>query len=143
MLFNITYPDPQTKHGIKECVGTAFSLLQRLRMGGNGSRRMRIIETSALIDDQYLNRVDARYGNIELRQAGVLIGFRTVQRIFVYAIAYEQVELSAARNYLRIGDVENYFLFEPLQNSGVDLTFVAKLRERMPPSNRRTSHSKK
>lgn len=111
-------------------------------MGGNGSRRMRIIETSPYIDDQYLNRVDARYGNIELRKEGILVGFQTVRRIFVYAIPYEDVELSAASNYLRVGDAENYFLFEPLQNSGVDHTFVAKLQERMPPSNLRNLHSK-
>jgi len=142
MLFNVTYPDPQIKRGIKQRVGSAFSLFQRLKMGGNGSRRMRIIETSPDIDSQYLNRIDTRYGNIELRKKGILIGFQTVRRIFVYAIPYEDVELSAASNYLRVGDAENYFLFEPLQNSGVDHTFVTKLQERMPPSNRKNLHSK-
>jgi hypothetical protein len=129
VLYNITYPDPAIKRKISAEVGKAYSILQRIAMRGNGSPKMRLIENSPFIEDQFMNEVDTRYGNIELRKNGILVGFQTVRRVFVYAIPYSNLQLSSADNFLRISDAENYFLFEPVQKSKIDHTFVQKLRE--------------
>jgi len=46
MVHNTTYPDPQITYLINQTVGKPYPFLQRIKMGGIGSKRMNILTLS-------------------------------------------------------------------------------------------------
>lgn len=76
---------------MNDLVGKPFSLFKSFKLGGIGSARMIIQETSPNMN-QYLNTVsDINYANIELRPGGVLIRINKGLQNFTWAIPYYQL----------------------------------------------------
>ena len=68
-----------------------FSFLQSLRMGGIGSKRMIIEETSQNFL-QYINKIsDINYANIELRPQGIIVLINKGLHNFNWVIPYRQL----------------------------------------------------
>ena len=88
MLLETTHYNSEHKQIIADLVGSPFSLVQKLKLNGVGSKRMIIDEVSPNLQ-QVLNMVsDINYGNIELRPKGILIHITKGLKNFTWIIPY-------------------------------------------------------
>ncbi|GAA0718553.1 hypothetical protein [Aquimarina litoralis] len=93
MLLETTYKNKKNKELINDLVGKPFSILQSIKMGGIGSKRMIIEEVSPNLR-KILNSVsDLNYGNIELRPYGILIAITKGLQNYTWVIPYYQFYL--------------------------------------------------
>ena len=88
MLIDTTHYNSEHKQIIADLVGSPFSLVQKLKLRGVGSKRMIVDEVSPNLQ-QVLNIVsDMNYGNIELRPKGILIHITKGLKNFTWIIPY-------------------------------------------------------
>ncbi|WP_431158195.1 hypothetical protein [Winogradskyella poriferorum] len=91
MILNTTHNNPEHKQIIADLVGQPFSLVQKLKMKGIGSKRMIIDEVSQNMQSM-MNRVsDINYANIELRPNGILVRINQGLKNFTWIIPYYQL----------------------------------------------------
>lgn len=91
MILNTTHYNPDHKQIIADLVGDSFSLVQKLKMKGIGSKRMIIDEVSPNMQTM-MNRVsDINYANIELRPKGILVMINQGLKNFTWIIPYYQL----------------------------------------------------
>lgn len=127
MILDTTHYNKDHKKTIDEMVGSSFTFLQRIKMGGIGSKRMIIDEVSPNMKS-YLNLVsDINYGNIELRPTGILLAITKGLRNYTWIIPYYQfymynvngISIHAQGKFVHFKDSktyrENYSFFEKLQ----------------------------
>ena len=93
MLINISYNEPKIKRAIEEEVGKPFGLKDRWAMGGIGSGKLFITETSInihnlLVLDQNINQC-----NIELRPKGIIVHFRSLLETYGLVIPYYKLKI--------------------------------------------------
>jgi len=102
LLKNISYNDPKLKSEIAALVGKPFGLLERIKMGGIGSPRFRIIRASAPVEA--LLAVDNRRWqcNIELRPSGILLSFRSRLETYAWVVPYRSLSLFKSEGYLTL-----------------------------------------
>ena len=88
MILNTTYSNKENSELINDLVGKPFSLLNAIKLGGIGSKRIIIKDTSPNMST-YLNLVsDINYANIELRPGGILIRINRGLDNFTWIIPY-------------------------------------------------------
>ncbi len=93
MILNTTHYNAEHKQIISDLIGRPFSLVQKLRMKGIGSKRMIIDEVSPNMKS-LMNKVsDINYANIELRPKGILIRINKGLKNFTWVIPYYQLVL--------------------------------------------------
>lgn len=91
MILETTYHNPKHKEIIKDLIGSPFNLVQKLKLGGVGSKRMIIEEVSPNMASM-LNQVsDVNYANIEIRRKGILIMINKGLKNFTWIIPYYQL----------------------------------------------------
>ncbi|WP_375240887.1 hypothetical protein [Polaribacter sp.] len=91
MIFNTTHKNNDAKATIGDLLGAPYSFFQSLKMGGTGSKRM-IIEKVGHGFAKYMNKVsDINYGNIELREKGIIVHINKGLETFSWAIPYYQL----------------------------------------------------
>ena len=93
MLVNISYNEPKIKSTIDDLIGKPFTLRERWSMGGIGSGKLMITQTSIdihnlLVLDQNINQC-----NIELRPKGIIIHFRSLLETYGLIIPYYKLKL--------------------------------------------------
>lgn len=93
MLLNISYNDAKVKRNIETSVGKPFTLRERWALGGIGSGKLRITETSIdihnlLVLDQNINQC-----NIELRPHGIIVHFRSLLETYGLIIPYYKLKI--------------------------------------------------
>jgi len=91
MILNTTHFNSDHKRIIADLVGSEFSLVQKLKMKGIGSKRMIIDEVSPNMKSMMNTVSDVNYGNIELRPKGVLIMINQGLKNFTWIIPYYQL----------------------------------------------------
>lgn len=129
MIHNVSHNDKETRELINKQVGKPFLLAKRLKMGGNGSPRFRIVEASASIADRIARTNMINYCNIELREGGIIVGFRTHQEVYSWAIPFYKLSIhSTGKRYTLYYDTE-YVRLENDHPSSVNTTFMTKLRK--------------
>ena len=97
MLVNISYNDPKIKRAIEDAVGKPFGLKERWTMGGIGSGKLFITETSIdihnlLVLDQNINQC-----NVELRPKGIIVHFRSLLETYGLVIPYYKLKIYKGR----------------------------------------------
>jgi len=97
MLVNISYNDPKIKRIIEEEVGRPFTLKERWKLGGIGSGKLFITETSVdihnlLVLDQNINQC-----NVELRPKGIIVHFRSLLETYGLVIPYYKLKIYKGR----------------------------------------------
>ena len=93
MIFNTTYKNRDAKATINDLVGKPYSLIESIRKKGVGSKRM-IVEDVSPGFKKILNTVsDINYGNIEIRDKGILVHITKGLKNFTWAIPYYQLHL--------------------------------------------------
>ena len=91
-LYNITYKNKETEKEINAEMGKPFGLIEKLRLGGIGSRRMIIENFSEDLKNIALKVSGIQYANIELRPNGVIIHIN--QGIYTHAWTIPYFRLS-------------------------------------------------
>ncbi len=91
-LYNITYKNKETEKEINAEMGNPFGLIEKLRIGGIGSRRMIIENFSEDLKNLALKVSGIQYANIELRPNGVIIHIN--QGIYTHAWTIPYFRLS-------------------------------------------------
>ena len=110
MIFNTSYYDKEITAKINQMVGKPFSIWQRLKMGGIGSMRM-IVDDSSTNFEPYLKKApQLTYINIELRPNGILVHLNNVLKVFTWAIPFEVLEVKLEQK-ARICDANGFLEF--------------------------------
>lgn len=91
MIYDTTYQNKEAKELINDCLGAPYSLLQSLKMGGVGSKRMMIEDVSHNMRNVINRTADINYGNIELRPNGILVMINKGLKNFTWAIPFRQL----------------------------------------------------
>ena len=91
-LYNITYKNKETEKEINAEMGKPFGLIEKLKLGGIGSRRMIIENFSEDIKNLTLKVSGIQYANIELRPNGIIVHIN--QGIYTHAWTIPYFSLS-------------------------------------------------
>ncbi|NER15232.1 hypothetical protein GWK08_17380 [Leptobacterium flavescens] len=78
MLLNLSYNDKQIKEKTEVEVGKAFGIKERFKMGGIGSPKIFITDSSTEINNLLILDNNINSGSIELRPGGIILRFRSL-----------------------------------------------------------------
>ena len=91
MIFNTTLKNKDATATMNDLLGQPYSFVKAIKLGGVGSKRM-IIDAVSPGFLKLINAVsDINYGNIELREKGVIIHINKGLKNFSWAIPYYQL----------------------------------------------------
>ena len=111
MIFTTTHTNQEAKNLTNDLLGFPFTFYQSLKMGGIGSKRMIIEETSQNLSN-YLNKVsDVNYANIELRPGGIIVLLNKGLNNYNWVIPYRQLVIYKT-NILTIHAQGKYISFK-------------------------------
>ena len=93
MLLNVSYNRIEITEKIDREVGKPFTLKERWAMGGIGSPKLFITETSLEIKNLLIldNNIDCC--NIELRPKGIIVGFRSLLESYALVIPFYKLSI--------------------------------------------------
>lgn len=107
MLKNVSYRNWEIEKEMEELVGKSFPLFQRLKMRGNGSPRLLILEASQKIKTLLEKDTNLNYCNIELRPHGIVLGFRSRLESWSWCVPYYKLSIFQNKNsYTIFSDTE-------------------------------------
>lgn len=109
MMYNTTHKNKEAEALFNDLLGRSYSLFKAIKMGGVGSKRMIIEEVSQKLKNIMNTVSDINYGNIELRQKGIIIHINKGLKNFSWAIPFYQLHtyktngfsIHAHGNYVR------------------------------------------
>ena len=126
MIFSTTHTNKEAKELTNDLLGLPFSLYQSLKMGGIGSKRMIIEETSQNIVD-YTNKIsDVNYANIELRPEGIIILLNKGLNNYNWVIPFRQLVIYKT-DRLSIHAQGKYICFKNNMLYKENKKFIAKM----------------
>ena len=88
MLRNLSYKDSEIEKEINNLIGKEFNLLEKLKRGGTGSRQLIIKKSDNDIYDILSKSYELNKCNIEIREKGIIIYFRSRQSTYGLSIPY-------------------------------------------------------
>jgi hypothetical protein len=104
MLLNVSYNDKKITERIDTEVGKPFTLKERWAMGGIGSPRLFITETSIEIRNLLILDNNRDQCNIEMRPKGIIVRFRSLLETFALVIPYYKLSIYK-------GDLAKYSIY--------------------------------
>jgi hypothetical protein len=88
MIFDTTYPNPETVEEINKLVGRPFGFKEIWKMGSIGSKRMRIVDQSKKFLEFVNHNNDTVNASIALRPRGVLVSVNRNYKNLSWAIPF-------------------------------------------------------
>ena len=126
MIFSTTHTNKEAKELTNYLLGLPFSFYQSLKMGGIGSKRMIIEETSQNIVD-YTNKIsDVNYANIELRPEGIIVLLNKGLNNYNWVIPFRQLVIYKT-DRLSIHAEGKYICFKNNMLYKENKKFIAKM----------------
>lgn len=126
MIFSTTHINKEAKELTNDLLGLPFSFYQSLKMGGIGSKRMIIEETSQNIVD-YTNKIsDVNYANIELRPEGIIVLLNKGLNNYNWVIPFRQLVIYKT-DRLSIHAQGKYICFKNNMLYKENKKFIAKM----------------
>jgi hypothetical protein len=93
VIFNTTHKNKEAAATINDLTGKPYSFFESIKRGGTGSKRM-IVEDVSPGFKKFLNAVsDINYGNIEIREKGILVHITKGHKNFSWAIPFYQMHI--------------------------------------------------
>ncbi len=96
MLVNVSYNNKEVTRKVDAEVGAPFPLRERWAMGGIGSPKLSITETSIEIRNLLILDNNTNSCNIELRPTGIIVRFRSLLETFALTIPYYKLRIYKA-----------------------------------------------
>jgi len=93
MLVNVSYNNKELTRKIDDAVGKPFPLKERWNMGGIGSPKLFITETSVEIRNLLILDNNVNCCNIELRPKGIIVRFRSLLETFALVIPFYKLTI--------------------------------------------------
>lgn len=110
MLANVSYNNPQLEAKIDALVGAAYSFKERIKMGGIGSPKMQIMQSSISIHNLLILDHNTNYCSIELRPKGIILRFRSLLETYGLVIPYYKLTLYKGDLALYSVHMDTYFV---------------------------------
>ena len=129
MISNISHNDKEVWDAIHDHVGRPYKFMQRIRMGGIGSPRFRIIGSSLEIAELLKNTNQTNFCNIEIRSEGIVVGFRSLQEVYAWSTPYYKLSIHSTGKQYTIYHDTVFIQIENEHTSRVNQQFFNKLRE--------------
>ncbi|MCH2194763.1 hypothetical protein [Kordia sp.] len=127
MIVNTTYKNKETAEIIDTHLGEAFSIIQRIKMKGIGSKRMIIHNVSPKMKP-YLNTVDdLNYGNIELRPKGIIVHIHKKLNSFSWIVPYYRLQIYNS-SFFSIHANGNFIQFKKNKLYKENKAFIEKMQ---------------
>ena len=93
MLLNVSYSDKKITKKIDDAVGKPFTLKERFVMGGIGSPKLNIAQTSVEINNLLILDNNRNTCNIEIRPKGIIVRFRSLLETYGLVIPYHKLNI--------------------------------------------------
>jgi hypothetical protein len=93
MIYNTTHKNKEAEAIFNDLLGKSYTIFQSIKIGGVGSKRMIIEEVSQNFTNIMNTVSDINYGNIELRQKGIIIHINKGLKNFSWAIPFYQLHI--------------------------------------------------
>lgn len=93
MIFETTLANKENQVLINDIVGRRFSFFESLKLKGVGSKRMAIESVSANLANLINKVADINYGNIELRQNGIIVHINKGLKTYSWAIPFYHLNI--------------------------------------------------
>ncbi|MFX0555291.1 hypothetical protein ACOCEA_00740 [Maribacter sp. CXY002] len=110
MLLNVSYSNKQITRKIDDAVGKPFTLKERWAMGGIGSPRLEITQTSVEIWNLLILDNNRNVCTIEMRPKGIIVRFRSLLETFALVIPYYKLTLYKGDASVYSIYLDNYFV---------------------------------
>ncbi len=110
MLLNVSYNNKEITRKIEAEVGKPFTLKERWTMGGIGSPKLMITETSVEIRNLLLLDNNLNCCNIEMRPKGLIIRFRSLLETYALIIPYYKLSIYKGDLYIYSLYRDHYFI---------------------------------
>lgn len=88
MLIDLSYKDSEIEKEINNLVGKEFNFLEKIKRGGTGSRQLIIKKSDNDIYEILSKSYELNKCNIEIREKGIIIYFRSRQSTYGLVIPY-------------------------------------------------------
>ena len=126
MLYNVSYNNPGIDRKIKDEVGSILTLKQRWRLKGSGSPQLHITSSSLQIHNLLVLDINKNICNIEIREKGVIIRFRSLLETFALPIPFYKLNLYKGRAEEYSIYKDNYFVKVKADKSSIH-KFMGKI----------------
>ncbi len=93
MIFNTTHNNKDVTATINDLLGKPYSFFQSIKLKGTGSKRMMIDDVSIGFKNIMNTVADINYGNIELREKGLLVHINKGLKNYSWAIPFYQLHI--------------------------------------------------
>ena len=93
MLVNVSYNNTEITRKVDAVVGKPFTLKERWAMGGIGSPRLFITETSIEIRNLLILDNNRDQCNVEIRPKGIIVRFRSLLETFALIIPFYKLTI--------------------------------------------------
>ena len=110
MLANVSYNNKKITAEVDSLVGKPFALKERWAMGGIGSPKLWITETSIEIRNLLIldNNLDSC--NVEIRPKGIIVRFRSLLETFALVIPYYKLTLFKGDAFVYSMYMDHHFI---------------------------------
>lgn len=126
MLFNTTYTNKEYSKESSTIVGKQFSLLKKIKLGGNGSSRLMIAKFSTKLEPKNRNTAAINYANIELRPKGIIVHFTNGLDRYSWVVPYFRLVVYNTQT-LSIHANGNFIIFKKNRNYNDNKKFINKI----------------
>ena len=110
MLRNVSYNRPKIKAEIDDAVGKAFTLMERIKMGGIGSGKLVITTSSKHIHNLMILDSYRNVCSIELRPKGIILNFRSILETYGLIIPYYKLKIYKGKSEEYSIYADDYFV---------------------------------
>ncbi|NCT10791.1 MAG: hypothetical protein GW772_12035 [Flavobacteriia bacterium] len=93
MMYETTHDNKEATAFFNDLLGKPFSFFQAIKLGGVGSKRMMITQVSPGFSSLMNAVADINYGNIELREKGILVHINKGLKNYSWAIPFYQLHI--------------------------------------------------
>lgn len=95
----MNHNDRKVTLAIKELVGPPYPLLERIRMGGNGSTRLDVLTYSECFNEHFGRELDRKFLNIEVRPKGIVVYIKNKVNDFAWVVPYAHLRLDRSEGF--------------------------------------------